>query len=179
MAHAKWLSIGRVGRTHGLAGDFFVPGREDAVPDSVKRIGLGDDPETAAQHVVTARWFRNGRAGIRLASFTTPEAVHGISGRTIWVERAHLPIEDGAEYFWADLIGKRLVDVGGVTLGTVVEVVNYGASDILEILGENGRRLAVPMVKQYLDLSFTAAAAELRLVVAAEVFADAWEDRNA
>ena len=56
-----------------------------------------------------------------------------MKGLALYVERSRLPAAAEGEFYRADLIGLRVVDPEGRTLGSVVGVDNYGAGDILEL----------------------------------------------
>ncbi len=73
--------------------------------------------------------------------------VDGITDRTIaeklrgtqlYVDRAILPPPDEEEYYYIDLIGKTCVDKTGTVIGTVIDVTNFGASDLLDIKPPHG-----------------------------------------
>lgn len=73
--------------------------------------------------------------------------VDGITDRTIaeklrgtqlYVDRALLPPPSEEEYYYIDLIGKTCVDKAGTVIGTVIDVTNFGASDLLDIKPPQG-----------------------------------------
>ncbi len=58
-------------------------------------------------------------------------------GCEIAVDRSVLPnLEDG-DYYWSDLIGLRVRTVAGVDLGSIVEMLETGANDVLVVRGDN------------------------------------------
>ena len=67
--------------------------------------------------------------------------------------REALPDLDEGEYYHIDLIGLRAVSDSGETLGRVIAVQNFGASDIIEIEkdpvpAKGMKSFMVPMTKQ-------------------------------
>ncbi len=62
----------------------------------------------------------------------------------IAIERSELPPTADNEYYWDDLIDMTVVTTTGVTLGSVIEMRDTGANDILIIKGE--RRHLVPFI---------------------------------
>lgn len=72
---------------------------------------------------------------------TTAEALRG----TLSVPRSALPPLDDGEYYHADLIGAPAVSDAGEALGRIVDVVDYGAGDLVEIEREDARRFLVPI----------------------------------
>ncbi|HEX8839721.1 MAG TPA: ribosome maturation factor RimM [Sphingomicrobium sp.] len=71
-------------------------------------------------------------------------AAEALRGSLVEVERSALPPLAEGEYYHADLIGLPAVDGNGNPIGTVVAVENYGASDLLEIELQDGKRSLIP-----------------------------------
>ena len=68
------------------------------------------------------------------------------------------------EFYHADLIGLTVLDTGGTSLGTVQNVLNHGAGDLLEI---KGAELPEPIL-----LPFTQAAVPTVDLKAGRIIAD-------
>ncbi len=75
-------------------------------------------------------------------------AAEAMRGTALTVPRSSLPPLGEGEYYHADLIGLPARSEAGEPLGTVVAVENYGASDLIEIEREGGRRFLVPLTAQ-------------------------------
>ena len=75
-----------------------------------------------------------------------------LRGSLIEIDRASLPPLEEGEYYHADLIGLAAVDMWGGAVGTVVNVENYGAGDLLEIELEDGKRSLIPFRSGIADL---------------------------
>jgi len=81
----------------------------------------------------------------RIAGVTDRNAAEALRGKELVVPRSALPeLEDG-EYYYADLIGLACVSATGEAVGKVVAVDNYGAGDVIDIEGPDGKRFMVPM----------------------------------
>lgn len=86
------------------------------------------------------------REGIaRFDGIDDRNAAEAMRGTELTVPRAALPPLEPGEYYHADLIGLAAVADTGVSLGRVVAVDNYGATDVVEIERPDGRRFLVPM----------------------------------
>lgn len=59
----------------------------------------------------------------------------------IFVEKSQLPELPEGQYHWEELLGMEVMTVDGQILGTVTNVMNTGANDILEVSGERSHLL--------------------------------------
>lgn len=94
-----------------------------------------------------------GGAIARFAEVQTREQAEALRGTTLTVSRDALPPLAEGEYYHADLIGLAVVTDAGKPVGTVLDVHNFGATDIVEItkdpVPEKGTKtFMVPMTKQ-------------------------------
>jgi len=56
-------------------------------------------------------------------------------GAELFIERSQLPRLDANEYYWADLIGLKVISSAGNELGEVKELLETGANDVM-VVGE-------------------------------------------
>ncbi len=98
---------------------------------------LSDEAGLRDFNIAALRPARGGFAA-RLKGVATREAAEALRGTLLFAERAQLPSLPDDEFYHADLIGLEVVDTGGSTLGTVRNVLNHGASDLLEIAPPGG-----------------------------------------
>jgi 16S rRNA processing protein RimM len=57
----------------------------------------------------------------------------------IAIDRDELEALEDGEYYWADLIGLRVITLDGVALGRVERLIETGANDVLVVAGERER----------------------------------------
>ena len=79
-------------------------------------------------------------------------AAEALRGSLLEVDRDALPSLDEGEYYHVDLIGLAAVDGEGTPVGTVVAVENFGASDLLEVELDGGKRSLIPFREGIADL---------------------------
>ncbi|PTV93773.1 16S rRNA processing protein RimM [Rhodobacter aestuarii] len=109
-----------------------------------------------------------GGLGARLSGVATKEEGDALKGVTLWADRDRLPSLPDDEFYHTDLIGLAVYDTGGVAIGKVRAVQNFGAGDILEIYA--------PGRKTTLMLPFTRAVVPTVDIAAGKIIADPPED---
>jgi 16S rRNA processing protein RimM len=128
------ISVGRVGRPHGLDGSFVV---EDASDDS-DRFAVGARLFAGGEPVMVAESKRaGGRVVVRL-----DQPVE--RGTSLAVPRAELPPPGEDGYYVFQLVGLEVEEDGGRRLGLVQDVAPGVANDVLEL--DTGR--ALPLVAE-------------------------------
>lgn len=93
-----------------------------------------------------------GGAVARFAECEDRNTAEKLRGTALTITRADFPELADGEYYHADLLGLPATSETGEALGTVVQVLNFGAGDIIEIErpptdGTSGKRFMVPMNK--------------------------------
>jgi len=128
------VTVGRVGKPHGLAGAFFV---EHASEDS-ERFAVGAELIVAGEPVrVVESKHARGRPVIRLDRRVE-------RGAPLEVPRDSLPAPQEDEYYVFQLVGLDVEEEGGRPLGRVTDVAPGVANDVLEL--DSG--LSLPMVEE-------------------------------
>ena len=150
------VTVGRVGRPHGVDGSFFVEGASDA-PERFERGAILLVDGTPAEVIVSKR----GAGGRPVIKLERPVS----RGATLAIRRDELPEPDEDAYYVFQLVGLRVEEEGGRALGTVIEVDNGPANDTLAL--DSG--LLLPLV----DACVLEIDLEAGRIVVARGFADA------
>jgi 16S rRNA processing protein RimM len=127
------VTVGKVGRPHGLAGAFVVERPSDDAARFAKGSVLHVDGEPA--RVTESKRGGGGRVVISLDRKVE-------RGARLQVPKGELPPTEGDDYYVFQLVGLEVVEEGGRTLGRVQDVASYPANDVLELEGG----LALPLV---------------------------------
>ena len=126
-----------VAGAHGIGGEVRLKVFADDL--AAHRIFNG-----GALTLVSARVAGSGTIA-RFAEIADRTAAEALRGTELAVPREALPPLGRGEYYHADLLGLSAVSTGGISLGRVVTVENFGAGDVLEIERDTGKRFMVPM----------------------------------
>ncbi|MFT6074578.1 MAG: 16S rRNA processing protein RimM [Yoonia sp.] len=91
-----------------------------------------EDGIAFAQLVLTGQ-LKNGFTA-RVDGVISKEDADLMRNVDLYADRAVMPSLPDDEYYYTDLIGLTVVDTGGTVLGTVKNVMDHGAGDLLEII---------------------------------------------
>ena len=85
----------------------------------------------------------------KLPGFDDRDAALTLRGMEVAVPKAALPKPEADEYYWTDLIGLTVVNTEGQSFGTVKNLLQTGANDVLVVSGERER--LIPFVRQVIQ----------------------------
>ena len=152
MAQDTSVTLAAITGAHGVTGE-------------VRLKLLGDGIEALKQHgsfttgndgrVLTLQKIRSDNKGGAIARFAEVSGrteAEKMRGTTLTISRDTLPPLEEGEYYFSDLIGLSVVTDAGEPVGKVVDVQNFGATDIIEIekdpVPEKGMKtFMVPMTR--------------------------------
>lgn len=67
------------------------------------------------------------------------DQAQALKGARVAVPRECFPAASRGEYYWVDLVGLEVLTTGGRSLGTVKDLVETGANDVLAVKGDRER----------------------------------------
>ncbi|NMM27933.1 MAG: ribosome maturation factor RimM [Glaciimonas sp.] len=92
----------------------------------------------------------------QLVGVSGRDAAEALKGTAIQISRSHFPALADGEFYWVDLIGLDVSDLGGAPLGIVQDLMSTGAHPILrvavvdlQIKDKPVRELLIPFVDQF------------------------------
>nr|CRH08150.1 Ribosome maturation factor rimM [Candidatus Magnetococcus massalia] len=151
----RWVTIGRVVGAFGVRGELRIR-------------ALTEKPKAILDHTI---WWLQHESGRRqeirlLSGRDTPKGVvvklEGVKDRNqvdayvgaeIQIPRTMLAQADGSDEdgLWADLIGCRVEEKSGNSLGTVAEMMATGANDVMIVRGGPDGEKLIPYTKEVID----------------------------
>ena len=171
-AHSLVL-VGRIGAAHGIKGEVrLVSFTED--PKAIGDYGPLQNADGRRRFEIAAlRPVKDNIFIARLAGVMTREAAEALNNLDLYLPRAALPAARDDEFYHADLIGLAAVDGDGAEIGRVLNVLNFGGGDILEIAPTGGgETLLLPFTRACVP-SIDLAAKRLLIVPPIEIEAEA------
>ncbi len=147
------VCVGAIAGAFGVRGEAKLKSFTDD-PAAIGAYGpLESEDKGRRFDVKITRTIKGGFAA-RLSGVATREEAEALKGTRLYVDRAVLPVPDEDEFYYADLIGLRVEQMGGALLGKVKAVHEFGAGDMLEYVPDRGgetvlvpfTRASVPVV---------------------------------
>jgi 16S rRNA processing protein RimM len=153
------VTVGRIGRAHGVRGDVMVGVRTDE-PELRFAPGSRLDTDPVGVGPLTVAGFRwhSGDLLVRFAEISDRDAAAELGGTWLMVDSAVLgALDDPDEFRDGDLVGLSVRTVDGTVVGTVADVLHHG-QDILVIdpvgavgpagaAGARAEQILIPFVK--------------------------------
>nr|WP_137678167.1 ribosome maturation factor RimM [Parerythrobacter lutipelagi] len=148
----KPVTLAAISGAHGVTGEVRLKlfGEGVEALKSHKSFIVGD-ANSGGGRTLTLKKIRSDNKGGAIARFADVNdrgAAEKLRGTTLSVSRDDLPPLQDGEYYHADLIGLAVFTDAGDAVGTVGNVLNFGAGDIIEIEQSDGKSFLVPMSEQ-------------------------------
>ncbi len=149
MLGSERIVLGEITGAHGVRGEVRVrvAGDGPELLHSVETVWLGQsaqDPEARRYKVLGSAGARPGEVRLQLEGIDSREAAAVVFGELVTAPRALLPPLPAGEYYWFELIGCQVESESGELAGTVREIWETGAHDVLLVEDELGVRRLIP-----------------------------------
>lgn len=142
----KPVVIGKISGVHGVKGWLkvfsYTEPRENVFSYTPWQI---EENESWVEMTFTERGKRGKTQVVKFENVEDRDTASQFIHRRIAVDRALLPEPMPGEYYWADLLQMDVVTVSGNRLGSIVDIRETGANDVLIVEGET--RCLIPFVK--------------------------------
>ena len=152
----RTVVLGQVVGAHGLRGEVRVRffGDDPGQILEMDEVSLGADSEGACDRTLRVRAARPGRqreARLSLEGVDDRDAAEALGGLFLKVDADDLDTLPEGEHYWFELIGCRVESRDGKSIGTVREILETGAHDVLVIDGDDGCQRMVPTTDEILE----------------------------
>jgi 16S rRNA processing protein RimM len=136
---SKKICVGAITGAHGIRGEVKLRSYT-ADPASLTDYG----PLTSADGLRVYQLKIRSSAGDSLIAaiegVSDRNAAEKLRGTELYVDRGRLPQTAEDEYYYEDLVGLRVLTISGDVFGTVHQVHNFGAGDLVEIAETSGQK---------------------------------------
>jgi 16S rRNA processing protein RimM len=140
---SDWVCVAAVATAHGIRGALklrcFTERPEDAA-------AYGPVYDKHGNLLFELKLIGRSRGGVLVEAdgIADRNAAEALRGTELFVPRTALPDLGPEEFYHSDLEGLDVLRADGARLGVVRALANFGAGDIVEVLAEDGRTLALP-----------------------------------
>lgn len=145
----EFICIGKIHRAHGIRGDVVL----DPMTDFPERIRRGKTVYAGNEHLPLTIARVREKAPFLLVGFKEIEdetAAAAFRNTYVFVKTADLPKLPEGEYYFHQLIGLEAVNLSGVHIGVLSEILETGANDVYVIRKDDGTEELVPDIPQYI-----------------------------
>lgn len=143
-----FLAIGKLLHPHGVHGEMLMEILTDfperLVPGMLLQLGTQGD----SLHLTRRRSHKNGLL-VTFEGYESPEAVGRFRNQLLYVRADDRPPLAEGEYYQHQLINQHVTSDTGTPLGTVIEILETGASDVLVVRPEIGPQVLIPIVDSF------------------------------
>lgn len=156
------IKIGKIVNTVGLKGEVKVYNYSDSIEiyETIESIYV-EDRLTVIENV---RAQKN-MVILKLEGTDDRNAAEAFRGKELYITDDDLPELPEGQYYVRDLIGMSVTEEDGNLLGHVTDVLQNTAQDIFEVESENGKKLLIPKVDQFvLDIDAEKREITVRLI---------------
>lgn len=134
----NWITLAVIGQPHGVSGRVKVKSFTDPADDFAAHSPITYADGTQVKFRITGH--TQGMVIIEIEGVKDRNQAELLRGKKLFTPREAMPeLQDTDQFYTADLIGMQVHTADGAHFGTVENVMNYGASDILEIARPGSR----------------------------------------
>jgi 16S rRNA processing protein RimM len=144
--HEARIVVGKISAPHGIKGWIKVHSYTDPATNILQYNPwqIMQSGQWCSIKVVTGK--SHGKTLVaQLENVDNRDAAQKLQGCEIAIFRHQLPPTDQGDYYWIDLIGLKVINRHGTELGTVANLMETGANDVLIVAGD--REYLIPYVK--------------------------------
>ncbi len=153
---AQLVRVGFVFRPHGVHGELKVDPEDTGDPtryEMWERVFVGREPQAVTRHAITGVRYQETKRGttviLTLEGIASRDDAEAIAKSTVFVLEDDLDLDE-EEVFIHDLIGLEVEAEDGTPVGTVVNLLELPAHDVLVVQQSQGGEALIPVVDDFI-----------------------------
>ena len=143
---ASLVCVGAISGAHGVSGRLRIKSFCQTATD-IFRYQPFYDAAGQREYICSFVGSKGTQLIAEMQNIATRQQAQELKGTRLFAARNRFPATEPDEYYHTDLIGLTVVDGDGQVLGYVRHVVNFGASDVLEVVGDGKRQIQIPFTR--------------------------------
>jgi len=148
-----WIQIGTVRTVNPSRRELRVD--VDAVHahqfDGLERVALGPDERSLTRCRVDAVSVRGNEATLRLSAGVMRDSVAAMRKAGVYIEVSARKARPDCGWNPAELLGLTVVGEDDTVLGTITELIETRANDVIEVAKPGGGSLLLPVIEQVIE----------------------------
>ncbi len=146
----RLIYIAKVVSTHGLKGELKIYTYLDDPKSIINFKKLFDKNGNEIFIIQNIKFQKNNLVIASILNFSTKNQVDSFVGEKIYIDKLELKPTDKNEFYYNDLIKLKVENEKGEFIGTIVNVHNFGAGNIIEIKeNQSSETLMLPFTKSF------------------------------
>ncbi|MFZ0532287.1 MAG: ribosome maturation factor RimM [Anaerolineales bacterium] len=145
-----FLAVGKLRHAHGVHGEILMEVITDFperfLPGAILYLSSEDDQ----LRLTKCRPHREGLL-MTFEGYSTPEEISQFRNQILYVKADDRPPLADGEYYHHQLISLHVTTDAGVSIGTVTEILETGASDVLVVRPEIGPEVLIPIADPFVQ----------------------------
>ncbi|MDP4709054.1 MAG: ribosome maturation factor RimM [Rickettsiaceae bacterium] len=142
----KLILVGVISAAHGIQGNVLIKSYTDPVVNIAALTVLDKNRNIVRFKMI--REVSKGGVVCKLADCNDRNQAELLKGTKLYCLRETLPKPLDDEFYIEDLRGLKVLNESGENIGTVLEIANYGAGDIIEIKFNDDKCEMFPFTKE-------------------------------
>jgi len=143
------LEIGRIIRSHGLAGRMKVLSYLES-PEVLLRLSevfVGREDRDATAFPLEGMQAGKSAFIVKLGGIDNAEKAAGFSGLSVWIPADTMPKLPSGEYYWHEIVGLEVLTEEGQPLGRIESVFPTGSNDVY-VCRKGGSEILLPAITE-------------------------------
>ncbi len=141
-----FLAVGKLRRPHGVHGEILMEVLTDFPERLKKGTTLYVGPEHQPLKLSNVRW-QNQVMLVSFSGYDTPETAGELRNLVAYVRSKDRPPLEEGEYYHHQLLGLKVYGEEGTFLGSVNQILETGANEVLVVQPENGPEILLPALE--------------------------------
>ena len=149
MSKDDYIVVGKILTTHGIKGWLTIKSYTSPLENIFKYNLQVNLDKTFKNIKVTDYRFMSKKTVMKIENINTIEDTSQFINHDLVILKNDLPVIDDNEYYWHQLIGKKVITSDNKTLGIVESLFTSGDNDILVVKTnkKKGKELFIPFLK--------------------------------
>lgn len=139
--------MGKIVKAHGIKGAIQLSPYSDnnSILHTDQLFLRIKNRENTPFSVSYSRFKKKGGIIVKLEGVDSREEAERLKGVEVSVKKSSLPQPETGEFYYFQLLGLTVIDIHGNTLGTVKNVLDNSAQDLLVIKNSQGEESLIPL----------------------------------